>query len=125
MTPQVVTFLCGFSGSIAVEIVLLNQFLQEDRRLPPRYRNPIFWIVRILLAAVGGGLALAYEINKPLLAANIGAATPLIIKAFSEGIKPTLPEGIHTPGTQDIPSVSNQIVAAADRATDRHKQSTV
>jgi hypothetical protein len=37
---------------------------------------------------VGGCLALAYEIDKPLLAANIGAATPLIIKAFAEGLRP-------------------------------------
>jgi hypothetical protein len=93
MTPAVITFLCGFGGSIAVEIVLLNQYLQEDRRrLPARYRNPVFWVVRILLAAVGGGLALAYEIDKALLAANIGAATPLIIKAFAEGIKAPLPD---------------------------------
>jgi hypothetical protein len=26
--------------------------------------------------------------SKPLLAANIGAATPLIIKAFAEGLRP-------------------------------------
>jgi hypothetical protein len=45
----------------------------------------------MLLAVVGGGLALAYDITKPLLAANIGAATPLIIKAFSEGIRPSIP----------------------------------
>jgi hypothetical protein len=90
VTPQIVTFLCGFGGSVAVEIVLLNQFMQTDSALPERYKKPAFWVVRILLAIVGGGLALAYEIDKPLLAANIGAATPLIIKAFSEGIRPTV-----------------------------------
>ena len=91
VTPPMITFLCGFGGSIAVEVVMLNQFLQADNgTLPERYSRPIFWIVRILLAVVGGGLSLAYEIDKPLLAANIGAATPLIIKAFSEGIKRTI-----------------------------------
>jgi hypothetical protein len=104
VTPELVTFLSGFGGSIAVEIVLLNQYLQEDRRrLPARYRSPLFWIVRLLLAVVGGGLALAYEIDKPLLAANIGAATPLIIRAFSEGIKPPLPEGVAAPPVGTTP----------------------
>jgi hypothetical protein len=90
LPPQLVTFLCGFGGSVAVEIVLLNQFMQDSATLPERYRKPLFWVVRLLLAVVGGGLALAYEIDKPLLAANIGAATPLIIKAFSEGIRPAV-----------------------------------
>jgi hypothetical protein len=64
---------------------------QDSPKLPPRYKNPAFWLVRMLLAVVGGGLALAYDITKPLLAANIGAATPLIIKAFSEGVRPSIP----------------------------------
>src|SRR5580704_15287127 len=86
-SQMLVTFLCGFGGSIASEIVVLYQFYQiEPFVLPERYGKPSFWVVRVLMAVVGGGLALAYEIDKPLLAANIGAATPLIIKAFSEGI---------------------------------------
>lgn len=97
LTPQMITFLCGFGGSIAVEVVLVNQLMQDSAPLPERYTKRIFWIVRFLLAIVGGGLALAYEIDKPLLAANIGAATPLIIKAFSEGIRPAntvIPEAV-------------------------------
>jgi hypothetical protein len=90
VSPHMITFLCGFGGSIAVEIVLLHQVMQTDSALPARYKNLEFWIVRTLLAIVSGGLALAYEIDKPLLAANIGAATPLIIKAFSEGIRPAI-----------------------------------
>lgn len=86
--PHLVIFLCGFGGSIAVEIVMMYQFMQDGSMLPPRYKSPAFWVVRTLLALIGGGLALAYEIDKPLLAANIGAATPLIVKAFAEGIKP-------------------------------------
>ena len=84
--------MCGFGGSAAVEIVMLHQLMQDDRELPERYHRLAFWVVRTLLAVVGGGLALAYDIDKPLLAANIGAATPLIIKAFSEGLRPS---GLH------------------------------
>jgi hypothetical protein len=72
--------------------VMLYQFYQsEPFVLPERYRKVSFWIVRFLLAVIGGGLALAYGIDKPLLAANIGAATPLIIKAFAEGGRPPVP----------------------------------
>ena len=84
-----IVFLCGFGGSAAVEVVLLYQFYQvEPFVLPERYTKTSFWVVRTLLAIIGGGLALAYDIDKPLLAANIGAATPLIIKAFAEGLRP-------------------------------------
>jgi hypothetical protein len=84
-------FACGLGGSLAVEIVTLHQYYERgDITLPERYKSIGFWIIRFLLAIIGGCLALAYEIDKPLLAANIGAATPLIIKAFAEGIKPAL-----------------------------------
>jgi len=42
---------------------------------------------------LAGGLALAYEVDKPLLAMNIGAAAPLLVQHF--------PKGIHEPHRQD------------------------
>jgi len=92
MTPQSsewVIFLWGVGGSIAVEVVTMWGYYEHDRALPERYKQFGFWVVRALLAIMGGGLALAYEIQKPLLAANIGAATPLIIRAFAAGLRPT------------------------------------
>lgn len=85
------TFIWGFGGSLAVEIVTLNQHLTASRtvRLPARYKRPLFWFCRLLLAAMGGGLALAYHIqDNQLLAANIGAAAPLIIQALARGLRP-------------------------------------
>ena len=88
MTP-LETFLWGFGGSIAVEIVNVNQeFSTGQNELPKRYKNVWFWTWRVLLAAVGGGLAVAYGIaTNRLLAANIGVATPLIIQALARGLK--------------------------------------
>jgi hypothetical protein len=87
-------FLYGFAGSIATEIVAMYHFylaseLDSRRRhiLPSRYRRAGFWIIRFLLAIIAGGLAVAYEIDKPLLAINIGAATPLILQALGQGLK--------------------------------------
>ena len=38
---------------------------------------------------MGGGLALAYEIDKPLLAINVGASAPLILKSLADGVGAT------------------------------------
>jgi len=89
-------FLWGFGGSVAIEIVTIMQFFEQDKIVfPERYSRITFYIVRFILAAIGGGLAVAYGIDKPLLAANIGAATPLIIRTFSQVIpqKPQRPNG--------------------------------
>ncbi len=87
------TFLCGFAGSAAVEIATLHQIYQEwtpeTKGLPARYKRIGFWVTRFLLALAGGGLALAYEIDKPILAINIGASAPLIIGALGRGYKNT------------------------------------
>lgn len=82
MTPER-AFLWGLFGSIAIEIVAIIQYYNTGRPFPKRYKQPLFYIVRILLAASGGLLAVAYGIDKPLLAINIGASAPLILKGFS------------------------------------------
>jgi len=80
-------FLWGFFGSIAVEIVEMAKFYyRSDFKLPFRYKLWHFYLLRLILASLGGGLAIAYGIQKPLLAANIGAATPLIIEALARNV---------------------------------------
>ena len=83
----------GSNWHLAVEVVTLyNCFLPPHTRLPQRYRHPGFYLVRLLLAAVGGIIAVADGIDKPLLAFHIGAATPLIVRAFEQK-RPSLPPG--------------------------------
>jgi hypothetical protein len=78
------TFVCGVAGSVAVEVVTLYQhYDSEPIKVPERYSKVGFWVVRLLLSAVAGALAVAYDIQQPLLAANIGAATPLIVKTLA------------------------------------------
>lgn len=88
------TFLCGFAGSVAIEIAALHQVYQswnqETKELPARYKKIGFWITRFLLAVCAGGLAVAYEIDKPILAINIGASAPLILGALGQGFKNTV-----------------------------------
>lgn len=91
-------FAWGMGGCLAVDVVTASQYFHTiDGAFPRRYHRPMFYVVRILLAIIGGGLAIAYGIDKPLLAANIGAATPLIIQAFAQSgaafRPPALPTG--------------------------------
>ncbi len=93
-------FLCGFFGSVAIEIAAIHQAYQsltsKSPELPFRYKKVGFWITRSILAAIAGGLAVAYEIDKPILAINIGASTPLILNALGQGFKNSM-----TPPTID------------------------
>jgi hypothetical protein len=82
------TFLWGFSGSAAVEVVTLLGFYYKNRpQLPDRYRKIGFWVTRLILACLAGALAVGYEIDGRILAFNIGAATPLIITSLARGIR--------------------------------------
>jgi hypothetical protein len=93
------TLLWGFLGSAAVELISLFGYYTRGGRLPSRYRKVGFWVTRFVLALLAGALAVAYEINKPILAFNIGAATPLIVTFMTKGLRqappavvpPTLP----------------------------------
>lgn len=77
-------FLWGCGGSLAVVIVELNQAVKHGRkRLPTYCFNWRFYVIRLLLAGVGGMLAIAYHIQDPILALNIGATTPLMIQALT------------------------------------------
>jgi hypothetical protein len=83
-------FSWGLGGSLAVEIVEFMKLYYRTRfSLPFRYRLWHFYLLRVLLACLGGGLAIAYGIDKPLLAANIGAATPLLIEALTRNLGST------------------------------------
>jgi hypothetical protein len=82
------TFLWGFSGSVAVEVVtLLSFYTVNPVRLPGRYRRAGFWITRTLLACLAGLLAVGYRIDQRILAINIGAATPLILTSLARGLR--------------------------------------
>lgn len=87
--PPIEMFLWGFGGSAAVEIITLyGHFNDDNKSLPARYCRIGFWIVRLLLAVIAGGLALAYNVKNPILTIHVGAATPLIVQTLAR----TMPE---------------------------------
>lgn len=84
MNGPLYIFLFGMLGSVAVELVkLLSLYEAGKSSLPARYRKWRFWIVRVLIAVTGGLLALAHNVQTPILAVHIGAATPVIIESFA------------------------------------------
>jgi hypothetical protein len=84
LTPAQVTFLYGVLGSVAVEVIKLLAYYEGGGHLPLRYKRWGFWVVRILLALIGGALAVAYGIKSELVAVHVGASTPAIIGTFAK-----------------------------------------
>ena len=84
MANSLTIFLCGAGGSAAIEILTIYQIYKSGSRFPKRYKSIGFWCVRALLPAAAGGLAIAYEVDKLILAVNIGVATPLILSRMAE-----------------------------------------
>jgi len=83
------TFLWGFAGSVAVEVVaFLSFYYMNPVELPERYGKPGFWTARFILAILAGAIAVGYGIDQRILAFNIGAATPLIITSLARGFRP-------------------------------------
>lgn len=78
-------FLYGALGALAIELITVYQHSLTDRPVPARYRQPGFWVVRLLMVVVAGGLPLTYGVEQPLLALHIGASAPLIIQSLARG----------------------------------------
>ena len=93
-------FLWAAFGSLAAEAINAYQAYQfKSGQLPARYRQIAFWIVRLLVACVAGGLAVAYGVDKAILAFHVGVACPLIVQKLANstvGI-PDLPNSPDSP----------------------------
>jgi len=63
-------FLLGFGGSWAAEVILLYQIYQREAPFPSRYGKVGFWVVRFLVAVIGGGLAVFYKLTDPIPAGS-------------------------------------------------------
>ncbi len=84
-------FLWAAGGSLALEIISLYNEIKAERAtgLPNYYKNPLFWVVRVLVTIIAGGLAVAERAASPLLAINIGASAPAILQLLTNPPKST------------------------------------
>ncbi len=74
----------GFMGNSAVEILKILSYYNAGGVFPKRYGKWGFWLSRVLLALIGGGLAVAYGVGSDIVAVHIGASTPAIIGMFAK-----------------------------------------
>jgi len=79
-------FLVGFCGGFIGDILGLYELRHTDPSNLPKYlTSKFYWLMNIVMASLGGGLALLYgftDVNA-ILVVNIGASAPLIIKSLA------------------------------------------
>jgi hypothetical protein len=78
------TFLWAAGGSLAIEVLTIFTAMKGSAGLPTYYEKPVFWFVRMLVAAIAGALAVAEGATHPLLAINIGASAPAILQLLTQ-----------------------------------------
>ncbi len=88
------TFLFAFFGGLVVNFLALVELRHTPRsERPETFRDPLYCAHFFGLPMCGGVLALAYSGSgvalTSILAINIGASTPLILKSFAATLPPT------------------------------------
>jgi hypothetical protein len=81
-------FLWGAFGRIAVEMVQAYRNEGKDGR----YKKPWFWITRLSLVMIGGGLAVGWEAPNLHLAFYIGLSAPWVIQEMAKSVAARLSE---------------------------------
>jgi len=76
--------LLGFGGGLAAELVQwFGLRFTLYREIPDWSKSWFYWVITILMALAGGGLACIYFLSgtklTPILALNIGASAPLLL----------------------------------------------
>jgi hypothetical protein len=87
------TFIFGFFGGMAVNLLRLLELVPVRRAdRPDTFSDPLYVLQFVVLPLLGGGLAYAYTTSgtplTPILAVNIGASAPLILKNFAAALPP-------------------------------------
>lgn len=111
MGPSLQIYLLAVSGSAFLEIVRAVWAL-ETGNIPPYYRKPSYWIVRLLLALGSGVLALAYDVTNKILAFQIGATAPAIMQTLVQSPPDLGPRAGPLPPTPPAPAGTNPTNAA-------------
>jgi hypothetical protein len=84
MNQSVHVFVFGVIGSVSMEVLVMYSMYLRGRQWPQRYSQKGFWVVRSLIAFMGGLLAFAYGVENSVLALQIGAATPAILEKLGQ-----------------------------------------
>lgn len=84
---NVAAFFWGCAGSAAIELIeVYRGYLAEPVRFPERYKRVGFYVVRLLVVIVAGGMAYAHGTQTPVLAMQVGASAPLLLQLLSQRV---------------------------------------
>lgn len=72
-------FAVGGMGSLVCELARALYLLEEKGELPPRYRRPVFWALRMALAVCAGAFVLVLKVDSGALAGAVGFSTPSLL----------------------------------------------
>lgn len=62
-----------------MEVVTISEYYRQNIPVPSKYKDRLFWVIRTIVAAGGGGLACLEGIrDAPIVAIHIGASAPLL-----------------------------------------------
>ncbi len=76
-------YLCGVFGSVALELINILRVYEAGRVFPARYRRLGYWVVRLMVAIVAGGVAVVLKANSDYLSFYTGMTAPALIIAMS------------------------------------------
>lgn len=75
-------------GALSLELLNLAQALLSPGRKRPRLREPTYWFALLILTVLGAAVAAAYVLSGvtvvPIIAMNIGAAAPAMIRMMTD-----------------------------------------
>ena len=83
----------GAAGGFLGEALGMYELRRTNPAELPKYlRSKFYWSMNFLMAGLGGGLAVLYGVKEvnAMLAVNIGASAPMIIKSLVANIPPDL-----------------------------------
>lgn len=86
-------FLWGICGGVLAELAGIFEIRRvSPDDFPEWLRSPVYWIITCLMVLGGGLLVVGYARSganiTAILAVNIGASAPLIIRSLSSGTIP-------------------------------------
>ena len=87
-------FFWGFGGSLAADVIRFHKASSSGREsLPAIYSQASYYVGVLLVAVLGGGLAVAGHPGAEWAAIQIGVSTPLIVEKLGRKGPPTITGG--------------------------------
>ena len=74
------------AGALAVELLKLAEIRNIPKHERPDLKEVLYWLPYLIIPLLGAGIAYMYIMSdivlKPILAVNVGASAPLIIRTM-------------------------------------------